>query len=341
MISQKEQGTETGHVEVSHSIPFEYFKMIHMLKLKVNFNTCIFFPSTHNFLNTIYVIPNYPNGVMTNRTELRNIVDEVFFSRDIEFMKSFIVFEEGRGYYIIGYNADNVINCLAEQRLLTHNQHPVFYRNDNSASEQIQKNLSSKFWQVFNSHANIKKDDRVLDMEAISDIVSDNITNAQIYQHNKFYGFNEQIYFGKIHPTVKYNHIIFAGTYHMMALSHNEVERYWDWLHLMLSQNGKIYIIGQDLIEPKGESKLQLTVGQSALGTYQILYNELASSNAKRYAIFNGKILTYFNPLDTISMNIITKQFNYKKIPYSPKSEIYIHVFSKKRDDKDGETTSS
>ena len=178
-------------------------------------------------------------------------------------------------------------------------------------------------------------------MEAISDIVLDNINSKQIYQHNKFSGFNEQIYLGKINPNIKYDHIIFAGTYHMMALSHDEVERYWDWLYLMLEKQGKVYIIGQDLVEPKGESKTQIIVGQSALGTYQIMYNELASCNAKRYALFNQKILTYFNPLDTISMNVITKQFNYKKIPYSPKSEIYIHVFTKKADDKDGEATSS
>lgn len=341
MISQREQGTDSGHVEVSNSIPFSYFKMAHMLKLRLTFNICIFFPALHNFLNTVYVIPNYPNGVMTSRSDLRDILDEVFFSRDVEFMKSFIVYEEGRGYYIVAKSTEDLISCLGDQKLITHNQRPIFYRYDNTAAEEIQKNLSTKFWQTFNSKTNIKRDDRVLDMEAISDIVLDNINSKQIYQHNKFSGFNEQIYLGKINPNIKYDHIIFAGTYHMMALSHDEVERYWDWLYLMLEKQGKVYIIGQDLVEPKGESKTQIIVGQSALGTYQIMYNELASCNAKRYALFNQKILTYFNPLDTISMNVITKQFNYKKIPYSPKSEIYIHVFTKKADDKDGEATSS
>jgi len=331
LISQRETGTECARVEVSHRIPLEYFKMIHMLKLKVNFNICLFFPSKHNFLNALYIIPNYPDGNMTSRQEIRNIINQTFFEREAEFMQSFAIYEEGRGYYIVGKTTEDIVSFLAEQRLLTHNKMPIFYRDNIVLTRTLQDNLSGKFWKEFNVCANIKKDERVLDMDAISDIVLDNINkNSQVYQHNTFYNFNEKIYYGKLSPYIKFDHIIYAFTYNAMALSHSEVERYWNWLSSMLNDKGKIYIIGQDLIEPQGDSKTKMIVGQSALGTYQISYNELASTNAKRYAIVNGNILTYFNPLDTMSMDIITKQFNYKKIPYSKKSEIYIHMFTKK-----------
>lgn len=331
LVSLREQGTECGRVEVSYKIPFEYFKMAHMLKLKHNFNICIFFPSRHNFLNSLYIIPNYPDGNMTSRSEIRNIINETFFERDVEFMKAFAVYEEGRGYYIVGRSLEDAMSLLAEQRLLTHNKKPIFYRDNITLTKTLQDNLSGKFWKEFNAISNIKKDDRVLDMDAISNIVLDNINkNTQLFQHNTFYNFEEKLYYGKLSPYVKFDHIIYAFTYNAMALSHSEIERYWDWISSMLSEKGKVYIIGQDLIEPQGESKTKMIVGQSALGTYQINYNELASANAKRYAVVNGNILTYFNPLDTMSMDIITKQFKYEKVPYSKKSEIYIHIFTKK-----------
>jgi hypothetical protein len=342
MISLREHGTECARVEVSNTIPLEYFKMLHVLKLKVNFDSCVFFPSKHNFLNVIYNVPNYPDGFMTSRTDIRNTINETFFERDVEFMKAFAIFEEGRGYYIVGRTSADIINLMAEYKLLTHNKIPNYYRDELSLARSLQDNLSGKFWKEFNAHCNIRKDERVLDMEAISNVVLDNINkSAHLYQHNKFYEFDEKIYYGKLHPSIKYDHIIYACTYNTMALSHNEIERYWDWIYSMLNTSGKVYIIGQDLVEPKGVSKEQIIVGQSALGTYQIKYHELASANAKRYSIVNGNVLTYFNPLDNISMDIITKQFSYKKIIYNKKSEIYIHVFTKKAANNDGKTRCS
>ncbi len=335
IIQNKYIGVETGRTKVSYDIPMDFFKMAVALKIKSQMHCCIHWDALYNNMMSRYIVRPYPFSYLPSKDIWRTQIDTVAPAVDsINDLGWGLIYEEGHGYYLIATSPNTLGMAFREIMMLTapiSNNEYLLNATANKAG--INWNLKKSVYdKLVKSIISEYSTPQIL----IANNIDDNILSTDISKQQMFYSNplskNINCFNGPIHPQMKYDIILFYGTYEYQSLSYSEQLLKWKKMKSMLSDGGKIIIVGpyQRKHDNSGKNEIEIETYKGGVVTYRT--TPASETTTKRTMAINSSEASFtcpYSPLETDLLNVLANDFIIDK---QRLKDIYCYTFKPRKE---------
>lgn len=326
-VCNRNIGTNKMSNKFNYPIHPDYQKQLTFLTMFPNNEMILFFRSHSNFLQTKFVIPHYPVGYPLSQPYMFEQMCSIGLKEYVEGNGYYFIYEEGYGYYLVikqsastKYAFNEISHITDDMVTLSDIKYP-FVLNGVTYRE-LNKNIVTTNKKVLYCGA---------DDECLYHL---NIKKENAYFYNVFQKFDKEMYAGTLHPNIKYDIILFCGTYNFLNLSTSEVISFFQWLYSLLTKDGIVYIVGLNGTQRNPISDAQYIINKYKTEYWQLKVHESATMFNKRicrHSDYDSGCLLPWNPLEDETILMIQNEgFSYSKHLLNNKQSIYLHKFAKK-----------
>lgn len=341
MIYEQYIGVDTGRTKVAYDVSMDLFKMaVAMRATYQKMSCCVHWDSPFNYMLSRYIVSPYPFSILPNKDLWANQIKQVEPLCDSINDKDWgLVYEEGHGYYLVATSPKTLRQGLKELAMLCA---PIesnkYVWNYNESKLALNYDLSLQVYDkivkpVISEYSN----PNILVMNNIDDNVSclTGLSRNQIFFSNPF-GKMKACFNGPIHPLMKYDIILFYGSYEFQLLSFSEQLLKWKKMKSMLTKDGRILIVGPYQRKHDNEANDEIYIDQykGTVATYR--RTSASTSTSKRTVAFNSSeigLLLPYSPLETDLLNTLADEFVITKNKHKSYA-VYCYIFKPRKDEE-------
>ena len=334
MIYEGYIGTETGRTKSAYDISMDFFKMAVALKsIYGKMSCCVHWNASYNYILTRYTVSPCPFGYLPNK-ELWS--DQI---RKVEPIKNGIVdsnwgliYEEGHGYYLIATSPETLRYAIKEMAMMnaplgdneyvlnsTQNKLNLNYDLSLQVYDKLVRPIVSEY-----QNANI------LAMNNIDDNVGalTGLSRHQLFFSNPF-GKMKAAFNGPMHPLMKYDIILFYGSYEYQQLSFSEQLLKWKKMKSMLTKGGRILVVGTYQKKHDNEASDEVYIDRFKGKVVSYRFSPASVAENKRTIAINSSDMALtlpYSPLENDLLNLLDSEFVITKEKYKT-YDIYCYCF--------------
>lgn len=335
MIYEAYIGTETGRTKSAYDISMDFFKMAVALKaIYGKMNCCVHWDASYNYMLTRYTVSPYPFSYLPSQEIWRDQV------RKVEPIKNGIndndwglIYEEGHGYYLIATSPKTLAIAIREMSMINAPIGDNEYILNNSKQNLLKLNYDLSV-QVYDKLVkpiiSEYQNPNVLVMNNIDDNAGalTGLSRNQMFFSNPF-GKMKAAFNGPIHPLMKYDIILFYGSYEYQLLSFSEQLLKWKRMKSMLAKGGRILIVGTYQKKHDNEASDEVYIDRVKGKVVSYRFSPASVSENKRVVAINSSDISLtlpYSPLENDLLNILEEDFVISKEKYKT-YDIYCYCF--------------